>query len=79
MLNLRKLQIIRFVWIRQTHQTCFDACILSQSKVIVRKLLVTYNDVKRPQMLIAEVIGALVNLNGLLTLRFVCFDCLGWF
>ena len=42
----------------------FEACILSQSKFISRKLLVTYDDVARPTMFIAEVIGAAVNLNG---------------
>ena len=57
------MHISRFVLIRQTHQTYFEACILSQSKVIARKLLVTYDDVTRPPMLIAEVIGAPVNLN----------------
>ena len=50
--------------IRQTHQTCFEACILSQSKVIAMELLVTYDDVTRPPLLIAEVSGAPVNLNG---------------
>ena len=58
------MHIIRFVAIRQTQQTCFEACILSQSKVIARKLLVTYDDVTRPPLLIAEVSGAPVNLNG---------------
>ena len=48
----------RFVSIRQTHQTCFEACISSQSKVIARTLLVTYDDVTRPPLLIAEVSGA---------------------
>ena len=56
------LHIIRFLSIRQTHQTSFEACILSQSKVIVRKLLVTYGDVTRRPMLVAEVIGAPVRL-----------------
>ena len=58
------MHIIRFVSIRQTRQTCFEACIVSQSKVIARKLLVTYDDVTRPPLLIAEVSGAPVNLNG---------------
>ena len=49
---------------KTNHQTCFEASILSQSKVFARKLLVTYDDVTRPPMLIAEVIGAPVNLNG---------------
>ena len=57
------MHIIRFVGIRQTHQTCFAACISSQSKFIARQLLVTYDDVTRPPLLIAEVSGALVNLN----------------
>ena len=35
-----------------------------QLKVIAIKLLVTYDDVTRPPMLIAEVIGAPVNLSG---------------
>ena len=34
--------------IRQTHQTCFEAHILSQSKVVARKRLVIYEDVTRP-------------------------------
>ena len=58
------LHIIRFVSIRQTYQNCFEACILSQSKVIARKLSVTYADVTRPPLLIADVSGAPVNLNG---------------
>ena len=58
------MHIILLVSIRQTRVNCFEACILSQSKVIVRKLLVTYADVARPPLLIAEVIGAPVNLNG---------------
>ena len=37
---------------------------LSQSKAIARELLVTYDDVARPLLLTAEVIGAIVNLNG---------------
>ena len=48
----------------KTRQTCFEACILSQSKDIARELLVTYDDVTRPPLLIAEVSGAPVNLNG---------------
>ena len=55
------LYIFRFVSLRQT---CFEACISSQSKVIAMKLLVTYDDVTRPPLLIAEVSGAPVNLNG---------------
>ena len=43
---------------------CFEACILSQSKCIARKLLVTYDDVTRPSLLIAEVISAPVHLHG---------------
>ena len=58
------MHISRFVPIRQTHQTCFEACISSQSKVIARKLLVTYDDVTRPPRPIAEVSGAPVNLNS---------------
>ena len=42
----------------------FEACILSQSKDIARKLLVAYDDVTRPPLLIAEVNDAPVNLNG---------------
>ena len=49
---------------RQTRQICFEACISSQSQVIARKLLVIYYDVTRPPLLIAEVSGAPVNLNG---------------
>ena len=62
------MHIIRFVLIRPTHKTCFEVCILSQSKVIARKLLVTNDDVTRPPLLIAEVSGAPVNLNGYSTL-----------
>ena len=58
------LHIIRFVAIRHTHETCFEACILSQLKVIARILLVTHDDVTQPPLLIAEVIGAPVDLNG---------------
>ena len=58
------MHIIRFVSIRQTHHTCFEASILFQSKVIPRKLLLTYDDVTRPPLLIAEVSGAPVNLTG---------------
>ena len=57
------MYIIRFVSIRQTHQTSFEACISSQSKIIARKLLATYDDVTRPPLLIVEVSGALVNLT----------------
>ena len=57
------MHIIRFYSIRQTRQTCFEACILYQSKVIAKKLLVTYDDVTRPPLLIAEVSGAPVNLT----------------
>ena len=42
----------------------FEAYILSQSNVLTRKLLVTYDDVTRPPLLIAEVSGAHVNFNG---------------
>ena len=58
------MHISRFVSIIQTHQTCVEAYISYQSKVIARKLLVTYDDVTRPPLLIAEVSGAPVNFNG---------------
>ena len=68
------MPIIWFVSISQTHQTCFEACILSQSKVIARKLMVTYDDVTRPPLLIAEVSGAPVNLRRLFNTMF----CMCW-
>ena len=49
---------------KKTRQTCFEACILPQWKVIARKLLVTYDDVTRPPLLIAEVSGAPVNFSS---------------
>ena len=57
---------------KTTCQTCFEACISSQSRVIAKKLLVTYDDATRPPLLIAEVSGQLqspdrrspVNFNG---------------
>ena len=55
---------IRCVSIRKTQQTYFEASISPQSKVIARKLLVTYDDVTRPPLLIAEVSGAPVNLSS---------------
>ena len=58
------MHIIRFVSKRQARQTCFEACILSETKVIAWKLLVTYDDVTQPPLVIAEVGGAPVNLNG---------------
>ena len=40
------------------------SCLMSQSKVIARELMVTHDDVTRPSLLIAEVIGVPVNFNG---------------
>ena len=50
---------------------------LSQSKAIAKKLLVTSDDVTRPPMLIAHVIGTPVDLNVLWNPLFVCFSGLG--
>ena len=64
------LHIIRLVSIRQTQQTCFEACILSQSKIIARKLLVTYDDVTRPPLLVAEVTCQLKRLGNTICCMF---------
>ena len=48
-----------FVSIRQTRQTCFEACISSQSKVIARTLLATFcsaDDVRRSDV-VASCLG----------------------
>ena len=69
------LHTSRFVWMRQTHCTWFEARRLSQSKVIAQKLLVTFDDLIWPETHVAEVTGQKFCLNPQVTWPWMTF---GW-
>ena len=64
---------------RQTQWTLLGKCILSQSKVIAKKLLVTSDDVMWPRMHIAHVFETPDDLNIPINLLFVFVSRLGSF
>ena len=52
---------------------------MPQTNITVQKLLVTFDDVTRPPVLIAEVTGVSADLDAHKPLIWACFDCLGLF
>ena len=68
------VHIRRFVLTGQTHQTCLGAC--RQIKSYCEKIVGDLDDVTRPPLLIAEAIGAFVNL--MVSKHYVLYVLTAW-